>query len=231
MTRTELSESRARLETGKRNGLALQKEGRGQFGIQTSRDDRIARTSARRRVLPNETFPITNEMLVMLEEAVDQRRSAKTKTLVSFSAEQHGANGDFDARHRTGFKRRIDGNSRLESRKYFRRTSGEMRISRRKIKPDANGKSRYFATAVKLSVIDEYETMFETLGWQAGLILPRAVSEANWLVDSKNKDDSLLISSQTDGFTALLLRGDEPTVVRSRNLHGKRNAMTKFIVC
>jgi hypothetical protein len=66
-----------------------------------------------------------------------------------------------------------------------------------------------------LSVIDEYETLFETFGWHAGLIMPRAVSEANWLVDAKSKADTLLISSQSDGFTALLLRGDEPTVVRS----------------
>ena len=93
--------------------------------------------------------------------------------------------------------------------------SGEMRISRRKITPDATGKKRYFATAVKLSVIDEYETIFEMLGWQAGLIMPRAVSEANWLIDKNKKSDSLLISSQNDGFVALLLRGDEPTVVRS----------------
>jgi len=45
--------------------------------------------------------------------------------------------------------------------------------------------------------------------------LPRAGSEANWLVDKNDKADSLLISEQTDGFTALLMRGGEPTVVRS----------------
>ena len=93
--------------------------------------------------------------------------------------------------------------------------AGEMRISSRKISPDANGKSRYFATAVKLSVIDEYETIFERRRWNAGLIMPRAVSEAKWLYDSTVNTDSLLISSQSDGFVALLLRGDEPAVVRS----------------
>src|SRR6185369_11146164 len=78
-----------------------------------------------------------------------------------------------------------------------------------------DGKARYFATAVKLSVIDEYETLFETFGWQAGLIRPRAVSEANWLIDKNSQSDSLLISSQSDGFTALLMRGNEPVVVRN----------------
>ena len=46
-------------------------------------------------------------------------------------------------------------------------------------------------------------------------MLPRAVSEANWLLDRKMPGDSMLISGQNDGFTALLLRGNEPSVVRS----------------
>ncbi|MBA2619999.1 MAG: hypothetical protein H0U87_02235 [Acidobacteria bacterium] len=96
--------------------------------------------------------------------------------------------------------------------------AGEMRITRRKIASDAaTGRARYFATAVKLSVIDEYETVFERLDWQAGLVLPRAVSEARWLYDKDKRaaGDSLLISSQNDGFVALVMRGGEPTVVRS----------------
>src|SRR6185369_2199173 len=97
----------------------------------------------------------------------------------------------------------------------FGAPAGELRLSLNKISPDKDGKARYFATAVKLSVIDEYETLFETFGWQAGLILPRAVSEANWLIDKNAQSDSLLISSQAGGFTALLMRGDEPIVVRN----------------
>ena len=48
-----------------------------------------------------------------------------------------------------------------------------------------------------------------------GLILPRSVSESNWLFNRNSFGDSLLLSQQTDGFTALLLRGGEPRVVRS----------------
>ena len=91
----------------------------------------------------------------------------------------------------------------------------ELRIARKKISPDREGRSRYFVTAVKLAVIDEYETQFEGLGWTAGLILPRAVSEANWLIEPNGESDSLLISGNIDGFTALLIRGGEPAVVRS----------------
>ncbi len=91
----------------------------------------------------------------------------------------------------------------------------ELRIAKQKISPDKEGRSRYFVTAVRLSVIDEYETHFEALGWKAGLILPRAVGEANWLMDAEVPTDSLLISGNSDGFTALLMRGTEPAVVRS----------------
>jgi hypothetical protein len=93
--------------------------------------------------------------------------------------------------------------------------ASELRIAKQKISADVQGRSRYFATAVKLTVIDEYESLFEALGWRAGLILPRAIGEANWLMAPASVNDSLLISGNPDGFTALLLRGLEPAVVRS----------------
>ncbi len=97
----------------------------------------------------------------------------------------------------------------------FGAPAAELRIAMQKISPDKDGRSRYFATAVKLAVIDEYETHFEGMDWKAGLILPRAVGEANWLMDRPEDTDSLLISENNDGFAALLLRGSEPAVVRS----------------
>ena len=97
----------------------------------------------------------------------------------------------------------------------FGAPAAHLRIAMEKISPDKDGRVRYFATAVKLSVIDEYETHFESMGWKAGLIVPRAMGEANWLMGGDSGLDSLLISSNNDGFTALLLRGAEPAVVRS----------------
>ena len=93
--------------------------------------------------------------------------------------------------------------------------AAQLRIARKKISPGKEGRTRYFATAVKLSVIDEYETHFERMGWKAGLIVPRAVGEANWLLSESETSDSLLISGNNSGFTALLLRAAEPAVVRS----------------
>lgn len=97
----------------------------------------------------------------------------------------------------------------------FGAPAAELRIAKRKISSDRDGRTRYFASAVRLQIIDEFETHFESLGWRAGLILPRSVGEANWLVNAANGGDSLLISGNVDGFTALLLRGSEPAVVRS----------------
>ncbi|KXK04812.1 MAG: hypothetical protein UZ17_ACD001000815 [Acidobacteria bacterium OLB17] len=96
----------------------------------------------------------------------------------------------------------------------FGLAASELRMSRKKISNDAEGRSRYFTTAIRLSVIDEYETLFERSGWRAGLILPRVVSEAAWLYHGA-AGDALLLSAQPGGFSGLLLRGDEPAVVRS----------------
>lgn len=89
-----------------------------------------------------------------------------------------------------------------------------LRITREKITSES-GKARYFATAVQLSVIEEFELVFESMGVSAGLILPRAICESNWLISTASYADSLLISSNDEGFTAVVLRGDEPSVVRS----------------
>lgn len=97
----------------------------------------------------------------------------------------------------------------------FGAPAAHLRIAMEKISPDSSKRVRYFATAVKLAVIDEYETHFESMGWKAGLIVPRAMGEANWLMGGQSGLDSLLISSNNDGFTALLLQGAEPAVVRS----------------
>lgn len=97
----------------------------------------------------------------------------------------------------------------------FGAPASQLRITREKISADKDGRTRYFATAIKLSVLDEYETIFEQFNWKCGLILPRALSETRWLAGSAAGFDSLLISGQSDGFTAMLLNSGEPFVVRS----------------
>lgn len=94
----------------------------------------------------------------------------------------------------------------------------QLRLAYQQLAPDANKRSRYFAVAVRLDVLSEYEELFDNLGWQVGLILPRHLSEMQWLMMSpkaKTSGDALLVSSQSDGFTAMLLRNQQPTIVRS----------------
>jgi len=97
----------------------------------------------------------------------------------------------------------------------FGAAAAEMRVSRQRISSDRDGRTRFFSTAIKLAAIDEFETIFERIGWSTGLIMPRAVSEAAWLAGGNSATHSLLLSSQSNGFTALLMLGSEPSVVRS----------------
>ena len=202
------------LEQQSITALALQKEGKGRFGIRQAATIDLP-VHLLTPSFTEQNIASQNEMIVLLEEVITNAGLRKQKrwsvSLPSNTARTAILTLDSEPVSKEELTEILD----WKSEQTFGAPSGDLRISRRKIKADASGKARYFATAVKLSVIDEYETLFETLGWHAGLIMPRAVSEANWLVDAKSKNDSLLISSQTDGFTALLLRGDEPTVVRS----------------
>jgi len=214
LTRPNYPKAALGLEQQNVTALALQREGRGRFGIrQAATVDlpvHLLTPNFTERNIANQ-----NEMLVLLEEVVANAGLRKQKRWSISLPSNTARTAILTLENEPASKNELTEILDWKSEQTFGAPSGDLRISRRKIKADASGKARYFATAVKLSVIDEYETLFETLGWQAGLIMPRAVSEANWLVDAKSKTDSLLISSQTDGFTALLLRGDEPTVVRS----------------
>jgi hypothetical protein len=91
----------------------------------------------------------------------------------------------------------------------------ELRTARERLPPDAQGRTRYIVTAVRLSVLEEYEAIFASLGWRAGLVLPRHLGEARWLMRGKRGGDALLISSHAEGFTAVLLHAGRPIIVRS----------------
>jgi hypothetical protein len=97
----------------------------------------------------------------------------------------------------------------------------ELRVGRDELRADSQGRPRYLLTAVRLSVLAEYEEVFAVLGWHAGLVLPRHVGEAWWLlkdeVDPRRATgtDSLLVSSHREGFTAVVLRGGEPLLLRN----------------
>jgi Tfp pilus assembly PilM family ATPase len=93
-----------------------------------------------------------------------------------------------------------------------------LRVSRERLPADAQRRARYLVTAVRLDVLAEYEAVFGSLGWHAGLILPRHMGEAWWLMrggPARAGEDALLVSGHRDGFTAVILRAGQPLYVRT----------------
>jgi hypothetical protein len=202
------------LERDSITALALQKEGRGQYGIRQAATVDLPSNLLNPSFLEN-NIASPREFAVLLEEAVVNSGLLNQKRWSIALPSNTARTAIFTLDNEPNSKNEVEEILDWKAEQIFGAPAGELRLSREKIADDRDGKSRYFASAIKLSVIDEYETVFEGFGWKTGLILPRAVSEANWLTDKRDRTDSLLISSQSDGFTALLLRGDEPTVVRS----------------
>jgi hypothetical protein len=96
----------------------------------------------------------------------------------------------------------------------FGASLSELRVSREQLSPDAQRQPRYLVTAVRLSVLAEYESVFAALGWHAGLILPRHAGEEQWLRNG-HPGDGLLVTTHEEGFTAVLMRRDRPLTLRS----------------
>ncbi len=202
------------LEKESVTAVALQKESRGVFGIKQAATIELP-TNLLTPSFLEKNIANPAELAVMLEEAVVTSGLQKQKNW-SVSLPSNTARSAILTLENAGSAK--DESEEVldwKAEQSFGAPAAELRITRHSISPDREGKKRYLATAVKLSVIDEYETIFESFGWKTGLILPRAVSETKWLLGDSDKSDSLLISSQNDGFTAFLLRGGEPAVIRT----------------
>ena len=91
----------------------------------------------------------------------------------------------------------------------------ELSVSKERLQKDSHGRDRYLVIAVRKSVLAEYETVLEALGWRAGLILPRHLGEAQWLVRNGSVGDSLLLSGSSQGFTGVIFRDKHPLIVRT----------------
>jgi Tfp pilus assembly PilM family ATPase len=91
----------------------------------------------------------------------------------------------------------------------------ELSISKERLQKDSQGRDRYLVIAVRKSVLAEYEAVLESLGWRAGLILPRHLGEAQWLVKNGSAGDSLLLSGSSQGFTGVIFRDKHPLIVRT----------------
>ena len=91
----------------------------------------------------------------------------------------------------------------------------DLSVSKERLQKDLQGRDRYLVIAVKKAILAEYEAVLETLGWRAGLILPRHLGEAQWLVRNSGAGDSLLLSGSTRGFTGVIFRDKHPLIMRT----------------
>lgn len=91
----------------------------------------------------------------------------------------------------------------------------DLSISREKLPKDNQGRDRYIAVGIKHSVRDEYESIFGALGWRIGLLLPRHLGEAQWLMRNGSAGDGLLLSFSDQGFTAAVFRDQQPLILRT----------------
>ncbi|HEX8137603.1 MAG TPA: hypothetical protein VF544_08445 [Pyrinomonadaceae bacterium] len=114
-----------------------------------------------------------------------------------------------------GSRAELDEILRWKTERGFGTPLEELRVAREKLPPDAQGRARYLAVGVRELVLAEYESVFDLLGWRAGLILPRHVGEARWLTQTAKGRDALLVTSHAEGFTVVLVRDGRPLVVRS----------------
>lgn len=89
----------------------------------------------------------------------------------------------------------------------------DLRIAHERL-TDLNGRSHWLASAVHERVAEQYERVFAKLGWQAGLLLPQALGEAQWLMHTDLEEDQALVSLRENGFDTVIVRGLEPILVR-----------------
>jgi Tfp pilus assembly PilM family ATPase len=90
---------------------------------------------------------------------------------------------------------------------------GDLRMSYRRLS-DLNGRSQWIVSAAHQAVLGQYERIFAGLGWQIGLIVPQHLGEAQWLLRSGIEEDQVVLSLNSRGFDAVIVRGDEPLLVR-----------------
>ena len=90
----------------------------------------------------------------------------------------------------------------------------ELRTSRQKLH-SFGAEERYLITVARNEVLLQYESVFADVGWKAGLILPRHMGEAQWLMLDDSPGDKMLVTANLTGFTSLIVRKNEPALVRT----------------
>lgn len=76
------------------------------------------------------------------------------------------------------------------------------------------GKLNYLVSAVHVKVLEQYEKVLDEMSWHPGVVMPQHLGEAQWLMRTELNEDQALVSVNARGFTVVIVRGDEPILVR-----------------
>ena len=80
---------------------------------------------------------------------------------------------------------------------------------------DIEGRPQWLVSAAHEKVIAQFETCFEDLGWEVGLIVPQHMGEAQWLIRSRTDEDQAVVSLNDNGFDTVIVRRGQPFMVRN----------------
>lgn len=100
-----------------------------------------------------------------------------------------------------------------KAERLFALPGSELRISSQPLKT-LDSKARFLITAIRHDVISQYEAVFKSLDWNAGVILPQHLAESLWLGAGDGASDALMLASHPGGFMAIVLRAGEPVLLR-----------------
>ena len=91
----------------------------------------------------------------------------------------------------------------------------EMKLSIQALSSET-AQPRYLVAAVHTEVLAQYERILSQIGWHAGAVLPQHLGEMQWLLHSgiEANEDQALVSTNEQGFVVVIVRGDEPILVR-----------------
>jgi hypothetical protein len=141
------------IEADSITAIALQKEGRGRFGIKQAATIELPQYLLTPNFL-EQNIHSSEEMITLLEEAVITAGLKKQKRWSVSLPGNTARTAILTLENEPASKEELSQILDWKTENAFGAPAGELRISRRKISSDKEGKARYFATAIKLSVID-----------------------------------------------------------------------------
>jgi len=89
----------------------------------------------------------------------------------------------------------------------------DLRVDYKRLKP-LNGRAQWLVTGAHRQVTEQYDRIFNELGWQVGVVVPQHLGEAQWLLRAGLAEDQVLVSFNERGFVVVIVRGAEPILVR-----------------